>query len=165
MSTESKLPCLPTDTAEQLVALKESDTEQFYGLVKALRLQGWPLRAIAEPFSVSRTAVQGWEGKYSEETPLPEVPEMPVQPRKKRTRTSKPKQELTGDQISHLRSLTIEASKVRRFTDRNASSRRAAIELESKLIEYSDKGISRIKLAEYCGVSDSAIKQRLRKHA
>jgi transcriptional regulator with XRE-family HTH domain len=165
MSTESKLPCLPEDTTDQLVALKDDNTEQFYALVKALRLEGWPLRAIAEPFGVSRTAVQGWEAKYTEDTPLPSAPELPIQPRKKRTRNSKPKKELGPDQIEDLRALTIEASKVRRYTDRNSSSRRAASELEAKLLEYSDRGISRIKLAEYCGVSDSAIKQRLRKHS
>jgi transposase len=145
------------------VALKGTSTEDFYALVKALRIEGWPLRAIALPFSVSRTAAQGWEKKYEEGTPLPEVPTLPLAPRQERKNSSK-KYTLDLDQIKDLQRLATLASGVRRYTDRNAPSRKAAAELEAKLIEYSDKGISRTQLAKYCGVSDSSIKQRLRKH-
>lgn len=163
MTTSTKLPELPKDTATQLVALKGNCPEEFYALVKALRTEGWPLRAIATPFSVSRTAAQGWENKYTPKTPLPEVPELPVQPPKDRKNSSK-KYTLTENEITDLRILADEASTVRRYTDQNAQSRRSAHELEAKLIEYSNRGLSRTQLASYCGVSDSAIKQRLRKY-
>jgi transposase len=162
-TTDTKLPELPNDTATQLVALKGSCPEEFYALVKALRLEGWPLRAIATPFSVSRTAAQGWENKYKPETPLPEVPELPVQAPKDRKNSSK-KYSLNDDEIQNLKSLATLASTVRRYTDQNAPSRRAAHELEAKLLEYSNRGLSRTQLAGYCGVSDSSIKQRLRKY-
>lgn len=164
MSEDNKLPLLPQSTADQLVALKGSSTEEFYALVKALRLQGWPLRAIAEPFSVSRTAVQGWEAKYTESTPLPEAPPLPTSPRKDRT-TGPKKLTLDQTEVEDLRRLADLASGVRRFTDRNSPSRRAASELEAKLLEYSERGFSRTQLAKYCGVSDSSIKQRLRKYS
>jgi hypothetical protein len=164
MSNDNKLPCLPQNTTDQLVALKGTSTEDFYALVKALRTEGWPLRAIAEPFSVSRTAVQGWEQKYEEGTPLPEVPTLPVVPRKERKNSSK-KYTLAVDEIKDLQHLANLASTVRRYTDPNSTSRKAAAELEQKLIEYSDRGISRTQLAKYCGVSDSSIKQRLRKYS
>jgi len=164
MSNDNKLPCLPQETTDQLVALKGTSTEEFYALVKALRTEGWPLRAIAEPFSVSRTAAQGWEKKYEEGTPLPEVPALPLVPRKERKNSSK-KYTLAPDEIKDLQQLATLASGVRRYTDRNAASRKAAAELEAKLIEYSDQGVSRTQLAKYCGVSDSSIKQRLRKHS
>ena len=164
MSTDNKLPCLPQGTTEKLVALKGTSTEDFYALVKALRIEGWPLRAIANPFSVSRTAAQGWEKKYEDGTPLPEVPALPLAPRQERKNSSK-KYKLDLEQIKELQHLATLASGVRRYTDRNAPSRKAATELEAKLIEYSDEGVSRTHLAKYCGVSDSSIKQRLRKYA
>ena len=164
MSNDNKLPCLPQETADQLVDLKGTSTEDFYALVKALRIEGWPLRAIAEPFHVSRTAAQGWEKKYTGGTPLPTVPALPLAPRQERKNSSK-KYTLQLDQIQDLQNLANLASGVRRYTDRNAASRKAATELEAKLIEYSEDGVSRTQLARYCGVSDSSIKQRLRKHA
>lgn len=164
MSNDNKLPCLPRETTTQLVALKGTSTEEFYALVKALRTEGWPLRAIAAPFSVSRTAVQGWEKKYTEGVTLPTAPPLPLPPRQSRTNSSK-KYTLELDQIQELQHLANLASGVRRYTDRNAASRKAATELEQKLIEYSDSGVSRAQLAKYCGVSDSSIKQRLRKYS
>lgn len=163
-TTDSKLPTLPEGTIAQLVALRTGSSEEFYALVKALRLECWPLRAIGEPFGVSRTAVQGWESKYTEGTPLPNVPPLPIQTVSKDRKNTSKKIELSSDEADELRTLAELASHVRRFTDRNAKSRRAASELESKLIEYSKRGVSRKLLAEYCGVSDSSIKQRLRKH-
>jgi len=163
MTQSTKLPTLPSDTATQLVALKGTCPEDFYALVRALRNEGWPLRAIAAPFSMSRTAAQGWEAKYTEGTPLPEVPELPVVPVEDRKNSAK-RYTLTEEEVKNLYELAEEASTVRRYTDANAPSRRAASELESKLIEYSSRGISRTQLAAYCGVSDSSIKQRLRKY-
>lgn len=163
MSTKTKLPELPKETTTKLVALKGTNPEEFYALVKALRNEGWPLRAIAAPFSMSRTAAQDWEKKYQPTTALPEVPELPLQEPEERTNSSK-KYTLGPDAIKTLKHLTDKASTVRRYTDQNAPSRQAARELEELLIEYSNRGVSRTQLAEYCGVSDSAIKQRLRKH-
>lgn len=163
MTTSTKLPVLPEPTATQLVALKGSNPEEFIALVKALRLKGWPLRAIAEPFSVSRTAVQGWESQYRGAT-LPEVPDLPVREVKERKKKTTEPYVLSKEEAKTLRQLADQASQVRRFTDRNAPSRQAATELESKLIEYSNKGVSRKQLAIHCGVSDSSIKQRLRKY-
>lgn len=163
MSTDKKLPALPEDTQQKLMALKGSCPEEFYALVKALRLEGWPLRAIAEPFSVSRTAVQGWEAKYNGKTDLPTIPSLPITPVEDRHKGTK-KVSLTSEQALELHGLATEAATVRRFTDENAPSRTAARELEQLLIAYSEAGVTRVDLAEACGVSDSSIKQRLRKH-
>jgi transposase len=162
MSTDTKLPTLPQETATQLVALKGISPEEFYALVTALRTQGWPLRAIGEPFGVSRTAVQGWETKYSPETPLPEVPELPQ--KKKKSKEKKQKYVLTPEECQKMAELAETASSVRRYTDENAPSRKAAEEFERYLLEYTDLGVSRADLARASGVSDSSIKQRLRKY-
>lgn len=161
MSTQTKLPTLPQETTTQLVALKGTSPEEFYALVFALRTEGWPLRAIGEPFGVSRTAVQGWEQKYNPETPLPEVPELPV---REKIKIVKDKYVLSPEECQTLLDLATLASSVRRFTDENAPSRKAAEELEQYLIEYSTMGVSRADLARAAGVSDSSIKQRLRKY-
>lgn len=161
MSTDTKLPTLPEETTTQLVALKGTSPEEFYALVVALRNQGWPLRAIAEPFGVSRTAVQGWERKHDPEAPLPEAPPLPEKP--KREVQNKEKYVLSEEECRVLLELAELASTVRRFTDIYAPSRQAANLLEEKLIEYTSYGVSRADLARASGVSDSSIKQRLRK--
>lgn len=163
MSTDKKLPALPEETQQKLMALKGSCPEEFYALVKALRLEGWPLRAIAEPFFVSRTAVQGWEAKFDGKTDLPTIPSLPITPVEDRHKGTK-KITLTQEQSEELHRLATEASSVRRFTDENAPSRIAASELERLLVSYSESGVTRVDLAQACGVSDSSIKQRLRKH-
>jgi transcriptional regulator with XRE-family HTH domain len=145
-----------------LVALRGTDRDKFYAFVKALRTQNWPLRAIAESLGVSRTAVQVWENKYSPTIPLPTVEKIPTPTPKDRTSGTKRK-ELTPEAVRSLRELAQEASSVRRYTDMNAESRRAAALLESKLFLFRSEGISLTQLADACGVSRSAIAQRLRK--
>lgn len=163
MTEKTPLPTLPDAVKTDLIAFKASDLKEFSRLVKALRLAEWPLRAIAEPFGVSRTAVQGWEANYDGGT-LPEVPKPPKRPKKTSEKASK-KATLTEDEAKNLFYLTQQASKVRRYTDQNAPSRRAAAQLEALLIEYTQRGVTKAQLAEYCGVSDSSIKQRLRKYS
>ena len=162
MSTDNNLPSLSPETIEQLVALRDTEKEKFYALVMALRTRNWPLRAIAEALGVSRTAVQGWERKCPPGTPLPDAEWLPTPPPKERTSGTK-KKELTDEECRTLRELADDASTVRRYTDENAPARRSADLLESKLYTYRVKGVSLTQLAEACGVSRSAIAQRLRK--
>lgn len=162
MSTTNNLPSLSPETKDQLVALRETDKDRFYALIVALRTQNWPLRAIAEALGVSRTAVQGWERKCPTGIPIPNVEPMPTPPPKERTSGVK-KKELSVEETDTLRQLAEEASTVRRYTDQNAQARRSADLLESKLYTYHLKGITLTQLAEACGVSRSAIAQRLRK--
>jgi predicted DNA-binding protein YlxM (UPF0122 family) len=162
MSTDNNLPSLSPDTVNQLVALRETDKDAFYALIVALRSKNWPLRAIAEPLGVSRTAVQGWERKSTAGTPLPEAEAMPTPPPKERT-SGTPKKSLSDEECQTLRELAEEASTVRRYTDQNAPARRSADLLESKLYTYHNNGITLTQLAQACEVSRSAIAQRLRK--
>lgn len=162
MSSDNNLPSLSPDTVDKLTALRDTDKDAFYALVKALRSNNWPLRAIAEPLGVSRTAVQGWERKATPIQP-PEAEIMPTPPPKERT-SGTPRKNLSDDECQTLRELAEEASTVRRYTDENSPSRRSAALLESKLYTYRIKGISLTQLADACGVSRSAIAQRLRKY-
>lgn len=159
MSETTLLPDLPQDTTEQLLALRGTSPEEFYALVKALKTEGWSLRAIASAAEVSRTSVHNWLDKHDESFPLPPVPKMPVPD------PPEPVEEIPAkEQAGILRSLAAEASHVRRFTDPTSSAKIAAVRLEEMLIEYSNLGVSRAELARICGVSDSSIKQRLRKY-
>lgn len=81
----------------------------------------------------------------------------------RRVNTSYIRMELTSEQRKELNKLAHEASKVRRFTDPKAQSRRDAETLEALLKEYKEEGASLGQLASACGVSRSAIAQRLRK--
>ncbi len=162
MTTDNNLPSLSPETTQQLMALRDTEKDKFFAYVKALRVANWPLRAIAEPFGVSRTAVQGWENKYSAQTPLPAVESIPVPPPKERTSGTQ-KKNLSDEECQILRELADEASTVRRYTDQNAQARRSADLLESKLYTYRVKGVSLTQLADACGVSRSAVAQRLRK--
>ena len=163
MSTETKLPTLPQETTEQLVALKGTSPEEFYATVVALRTQGWPLRAIGEPFGVSRTAVMGWEEKYDPRIELPEVPSLPERPQVEKKK--KEKYKLSEEECQNLKRLADLASTVRRYTYEGSPTRNAADELEALLIDYTNKGVTKADLARAAGVSDSSIKQRLRKYS
>lgn len=162
MSTDKKLPTLPQETTEQLVALRGTSPEEFYALVKSLRAEGWPLRAISEPFDMSKTTASNWESKYPPEQALPEVPKKPIAPSK--IKPPSKRVYLTEEQSEGLRSLAEEASQVRRNTYDGAPERIAAKQLEERLIDYVNMGVSKAELARICGVSDSSIKQRLRKY-
>lgn len=164
MSTDTnRLPALPQDTANKLTALKGTCPEEFYALVSALRTEGWPLRAIADPLGVSRTAVANWGHNPAQPGPPPDVPKMPAPPAKEPKKSKKP-QSLPDEEAQELRELAAAATSVRRYTDQNAASRRAATELERRLIGYRKEGYSFRKLASYAEVSDSSLKQRLRKY-
>ena len=157
------LPELSDESVQQLKALREGEAQSFYAYVKSLRKNKWPLRAIAEPLGVSRTAVSNWERSVHNSTPLPATERLPeVLP--KRVKPVYRKFELTASQQKELKDLAHEASKVRRFTDANAPSRRDAEKLESLLLKYTKAGASFGQLAKACEVSRSSIAQRLRKY-
>jgi lambda repressor-like predicted transcriptional regulator len=162
MTTRLPLPSLSEDTIGVLKTLKETDKEEFYAYVVALRKSGWPLRAISDPLGVSRTAVTGWERKYGIDRLLPVVEPLPeVKPKERKNGVRR--YQLSAVEASELLRLNEEASKVRRFTDANAESRQSARVLESMLYTYREKGATLTQLAKACGVSRPAVAQRLRK--
>lgn len=158
-----ELPTLSEDTVTKLQSLRSGDAQTFYAYIKSLRTNKWPLRAIATPLGVSRTAVSNWERSVLDSTPVPaseSLPEVPPKPSKMAAN----KYQLTDSQKKELAALAHEASKVRRFTDANAHSRRDAAKLESLLLSYTKAGASLGQLAKACEVSRSSIAQRLRKY-
>lgn len=156
------LPSLSEDTAEHLRSLRKGDAQPFFAYIKSLRRNKWPLRAIATPLGVSRTAISNWEDAVLDSTPVPESERFPEAPKKIKRKLSQ-KYKLTSSQEEELKNLAHEASKVRRFTDEYASSRLDAAKLEELLRLYTKAGASLGQLAKACEVSRSSIAQRLRK--
>jgi transcriptional regulator with XRE-family HTH domain len=159
----TELPALSPDTVATLKELRANDTPAFLIYVKALRAAQWPLRAVSEPLGVSRTTVSNWEAGAATDAVLPDVEQLPLAAPKERTKATK-KVELTTEESEELHRLTEEAATVRRFTDANSTSRQSARLLESMLYTYREKGHTLTQLAKACGVSRSAIAQRLRKN-
>jgi DNA-binding XRE family transcriptional regulator len=160
--SNSSLPELADETVRQLKSLREGDQQAFYAYVKSLRNNKWPLRAIATPLGVSRTAVSNWERESLDSTPLPATERLP-EALPKQVKPVYHKYQLTDEQRKELKDLAHEASKVRRFTDPHARSRQDAKKLEDLLHHYTRSGASLGQLAKACEVSRSSIAQRLRK--
>lgn len=158
----NSLPELSDTSVEQLKSLREGDQQTFFAYVKSLRLNKWPLRAIATPLGVSRTAVSNWESAVLNSTPLPDTERLP-EALPKEVKPVYTKYQLTEEQREELKVLAHEASKVRRFTDPHAKSRQDAKKLEDLLRFYTRSGASLGQLAKACEVSRSSIAQRLRK--
>lgn len=164
--TEAKtLPQLSETTIDHLERLRAENPTKFYALVASLRSRRWPLRAISDGLGVSRSIVSIWE-KKGLDSPDPKVEvlaeDMPAElPQKIRPVYSS--YTLSEDDKKELFDLAREASTVRRFTDPNAPSRKAASELEGKLHAHRESGASLADLARACGVSRRAVAQRLEK--
>lgn len=160
--TTKGLPTLSEPTVERLKALRHDRPSDFLAMVRSLRLNNWPLRAIATPLGVSRSAVAQWEAQIGPDAELPETETLPRV--EKKFRTLYEKFEIPEDEAADLWDLAREASKVRRYTDYASPSRVAARKLETLLHYYHDQGASLAALAEACGVTRRAIAQRLEKN-
>lgn len=158
------LPELSKETVETLKTLRGGPAQDFFAYVKSLRDNKWPLRAIASPLGVSRTAVSNWERSVLDSTPVPASERLPEVPHKV-SKMAANKYQLSEKQSKDLSALAHEASKVRRFTDPNAKSRQDAKKLEDLLLKYTEEGASLGQLAKACKVSRSSIAQRLRKYS
>lgn len=163
MTTNEKLLIVPAATQEILLNLKEAKSEDLYHFTTALREAGWPLRAIAEVFPVSRVAVSKWALRGDPSLNTYPVHEPPIVDPSLRTKASK-KCVPTEEEAEQLKTLATSASSVRRYTGENSLSRLAAEELEEMIQELRDRGATLQMLADSCGVSRSSISQRLRKN-
>lgn len=163
MAPDTVLPELSASTIKKLHELRgKDDKEEFYLHIASLRRNSWPLRAIAEPLGVSRSIVNIWETKIDPLAKLPETEDLP-QIISEQVKPIYSKYELTDAEKKQLWDLAREASKVRRYTDPESPSRKAAKELEDLLHEHKAKGASLNTLKNACGVSRRAIAQRLEK--
>lgn len=161
---------LPADAARLLQEFKSTSRNHFYSYLIALREKGWPLRAIAEPLSVSRAAVLSWEKEAREMTitdlshsyPIPELPmdshAQPYYPKK--ITPDIPKKDRPK-----LIQLHRQAKKVTRWTPTDHPDRLAAKELEDRILFYANqRKVPVASIAKHLGVTRRAIAQRIEKH-
>lgn len=161
---------LPPDAAQELRNLRESSNLEFYAAVIALREKNWPLRAIAEPFGVTRVAAKSWHTRALQDEEAVElskdlnVPSLPLSARGRDVRVKKLKPGIPPADQQKIQELASEASGVRRWTPEDSPQREAARNLESLVYKYvNDNGVSPSLIAKYAGVSRRAIVQRLEK--
>jgi predicted DNA-binding protein YlxM (UPF0122 family) len=161
---------LPAYASTYLEDLRNSETKYFLAYVLALRERGWPLRAIGDPFNVTRAAVQNWVQRANENEEIValsneyDAPEIPLDMRGSRLKVVRLVPDVPVEDRDRIRQLTVEASVVKRWTPENSSARAAALELEELLYYYSIKqNVSVTKLAKYAGVTRRAVQQRIEK--
>lgn len=147
MNTRTEIPDLP----DNLLTLYTTDKDAFTAMIKSLRQNNWPLSALAEHLSVSKTTISRWEKKETT-LPLPETPVYPTSPT------------LSEEQIQELADLNAKASQVRRLTPHTSPNRIAQQKLESLLLDYYKQGVTIWDLAKHCQVTRRAIYQRLEKY-
>lgn len=155
------LTSLPSDMAEKLINLRETNKEEFFNLVLALRLASWPLRAIADVLGVSRESVSRWENKGQPSNNI-SVPIPPIPDTRDRTKAT-PKSALTKLETSRLRSLASTARDNSNYTDEVSPSKAASRELDEFILQLRARGVATNDIAVAAGVSKSAVNQRVRK--
>lgn len=161
---------LPGYVADELRDLRESNDSEFLSTILALRAKGWPLRAIGDVFQVTRAAVQNWVVRAQNDEVIVSaaetvsVPEIPLGMRGTRLKVKKLVPDVPESDREVIRSLTEEASVVKRWTPEGSRAREAALELENLLYHYSvERRVSVTKLAQYAGVTRRAVQQRIEK--
>lgn len=165
-----KVPAkLPTETASKLIKTKEKDEVLFLSFILTLRAENWPLRAIAEPFNVSRTAAMKWEARAKEH------PEVEINPdlllltpedsrgsgvRRKRIVPNVPKADL-----KKMKELAAQAKGVTRWTPNTHPAKIAAIHLEKMILHYTqERKVPVAHVAKHLNVTPRAIAQRIEKY-
>lgn len=152
-------PTLGALPVSKIKSFREKDRKALHSYVQDLRGSGWSLREIGTAAGVSATTVAKWEKGETNNISYT-VPIKPLLPTIART-SATPKTRLTVAQSAQLRRLSASASKVRRYTDANAQSRKDGAALSELLYNYRKDGVTLNDLAEACGVSRAAISQRV----
>lgn len=171
MTTKKKTRVsLPESEAKTLQQLRKTEPVQFYAHIIALRERGWPLRAIGEPFDVTRVAVSNWEKKAydSEEAILASrsvtVPELPINGHGSKSRAAKIVPDVPPADQARIARLAPLAAKNTRWSDPKSPERLAAQELNELFAYYHlYRKVPAAALARYAGVSRRSVMQRLNK--
>lgn len=157
---------LPTETAMRLIKAKEKDEVLFLSFILTLREADWPLRAIAEPFNVSRTAAMKWETKakgHSEVSINPDL--LLVTPEGYGVRRKRIIPDIPKADLKKLKELAIQAKGVTRWTPHTHPAKIAAIHLEKMILHYTqERKVPVSVVARHLGVTPRAIAQRIEKY-
>lgn len=158
-----ELATLPEEVVTQLKDLREAqDYTALHDFTATLRKQGWPLRAIATPLGVSRSAVRNWEvaGTAEQKT---DVPSPPKTVHGSKTRKVKIPRDVPQSDRDRLRSLAETARSRTRWSNANSPEYRASEELDSLVAKYAARKVPLATIARHMGVTRRAVAQRLEK--
>lgn len=159
---------LPSAIEQILVKTRTEDPELFLAYVIALRDVAWPLRAIAEPFGVSRVSAKNWESK-ARSNPASikraselNMPALPLTARGSGVRAKKIPRDIPEADRIRIAELSVLARRVRRWTTEDAPEKQAANELEDLITKYViERKVPAATFARYAGVTRRAIMQRV----
>lgn len=156
---------LPTSAVAELKELRGNDSQQFHELVFILRKEGWPLRAIAGPLGVSRSAVRNWETKIH--TPvnrkLPVEYKLPPSTFGQGHKIVKIPHDLKEEDRVKIYLLAQEAKKKTRWSEPDSAEYKASQELEDLIVYYIRRKVPVATIARHMGVTRRAVAQRLEK--
>lgn len=161
------LATIPDDYAKSLAQLNRRAQEHL-PYVLALHNIGWPHRAIAEAFGVSKVTVGNWlvNARLSLTHALQASslfpPPPPLTASHQGTSVKRLKPSLTKDKADHLVQLAATAHDNTRWSRKDSPERLASLELDELLHHYvKDKNIETTYLADVLGVTRRAITQRV----
>ena len=158
---------LPDEAVQRLQELKAlEDPTQFHSYLLGLRAAGWPLRAIADPFNVTRVTAKNWESRAlnTEVEADPVVPLLPLDVRGMKVRAKRIPPGIPTKDRERIAALSVEARKVRRWTLDGSSEKLAAEELEQLIYKYVvERKVPAAVFARAAGVTRRAIMQRVEK--
>lgn len=132
--------------------------------VALLRDAGWTLAAIGAPLEANRSTTRMWEyaaisDDYDKVKEFASVPVFDRAP--KGVKVIRKYRDVPAPERDALRDLANKARSVRGWTPDDAESRKAANELESRLLAYDAKGVPLKRLAEHMGVTHRAVAARI----
>lgn len=163
---------LPTEHQEYMRAIRKQDITQFHANVLALRAQGWTLRAIAEPFGVSRVSAKNWEEAASKNpeavtlapTLIHTTPAPPLDGHGSGLKKKKIKIDVPPKDRERIAEIAVLASKNTRWSAKNSPQRLASEELDELVKKYVvQRKVPAATFARYAGVTRRAIMQRAEK--
>lgn len=161
---------LPEDAVKQLKDNRQSPQKaQFYAMVYHLREAGWPLRAIASPLGVSRSAARNWEvqgRKLVEEdnittSILPEKWRVPATTHGTGTRAVRIPRDLNAADKVRIKELADVARNRTRWSNDNSPEAKASRELEDMIRTYVRRKVPVSTIAKHMGVTRRAVAQRI----
>ena len=155
---------------EYVTVLKDVDRSSalFLAHVVSLRLQGWPLRALADPLGVSRVTIRNWQSKGSARQDILQLttqittPPVPLDAKGTGVTTKKIPKGIPERDRTRIAELSPIAAKNNQWVRKDSEERLASQELDSLVETYViQRNVSATVFAQAAGVSRRAIMQRV----
>lgn len=161
---------LPESEKTLLLELRQNpDQRGLRERVTALRMSGWPLRAIGDAVGVSRMSVHVWESAVKENpdalkraSHITDTPSLPLTARGSGVSVKKMPVDVPEHDRERLAELSMKAKTVRRWSAEDSPERAASRELDELVIKYVERrNVKPMLVARHAGVTRRAIMARI----